>query len=185
MKYGWRFVTLYRRQRSRPSSRKRNAKGQNGCLRSPYKYLWKENKWKAKEKRKYIHLNAKFQRITWRDKKVFLNDQFKEIEETNRMGKTIYLFKKIKDTKEGNISWKDGLNKWQKWWDLTEAEDIKKRWQEYTEELYKKDLHDQHNHEGVITHLDPDILECKVKWASGSITMNNVSGSDGIPVELF
>ena len=85
---------------------------------------------------------------------------------------------------QGNISCKDGLDKGQKWYGLTEAEDIKKRWQEYTEGLYKKDLHDPDNHD-VITHLEPDILECEVKWALGSITMNKGSGDDGIPVELF
>ena len=94
--------------------------------------------------------------------------------------KTRGLFKKIR----GNISCKDGLNKEQKWYDLTEAEDVK-RWQEYTEELYKKDLHNPDNHDGVITHLEPDILECEVKWAIGSIIMNKASGGDGIPVELF
>ena len=100
------------------------------------------------------------------------------------MGKTRDLFKKIRDTKEtvhakmGSIKDRNGM-------DLKEAEDIKKRWQEYTEELYKKDLHDQDNHDGVITHLEPDILECEVKWAVGSITTNNASGGDGIPVELF
>ena len=86
---------------------------------------------------------------------------------------------------QGNISCKDGLNKGQKWYGPTEAEDIKKRWQEYTEELYKKDLHDPDNHDGVITHLEPGILECEVKWALGSVTMNKASGGDGIPVELF
>ena len=91
-------------------------------------------------------------------------------------------FKKIRDTK---ISFKDGLNKGRNGMDLTEAEDLKKKWQEYTEEVYKKDLHDPDNHDGVITHLEPDILECEVKWASGSITTNKASGGDGIPVELF
>ena len=86
---------------------------------------------------------------------------------------------------QGNISCKDGLNKGQKWYGLTEAEDIKKRWQENTEELYKNDLHDPDNHDGMIIHLKPEILECEVKWALGSITMNKASGSDGIPVELF
>ena len=100
------------------------------------------------------------------------------------MGKTRDLFKKIRDTKEifhaKMDTIKDGNSM-----DLTEAEDIKKRWQEYTEELYKKELHDPDNHDGVITHLEPDILECKVKWALGSITMNKASAGDGIPVELF
>ena len=107
-------------------------------------------------------MNAQFQRIARRDKKAFLSDQCKEIEEKNRMGKTRDLFKKIRDTK-GIFHSKMGTIKDSM--DLTEAEDIKKRWQEYTEELYKKDLHDPDNHDGVITHLEPDILECKVKWA--------------------
>ena len=129
-------------------------------------------------------MNAEFQRIAGRDKKAFLSEQCKEIEDNNRMGKTRGLFKKIKDTKGifhanmGTIKDRNGM-------DLIEAEDIKKRWQEYTEELYKKDLHDQDNHDGVITHLEPDILECKVQWALRSITMNKASGGDGIPVELF
>ena len=99
------------------------------------------------------------------------------------MGKIRDLFKKIRDTK-GTFHAKMGLIK-DRNMNLTEAEDIKKRWQDYTEELYKKDLHDPDNHYGVITHLEPDILECKVKWALGSITVNKASGSDGIPVELF
>ena len=136
------------------------------------------------EKERYIHLNAEFQRITRRDKKAFLSDQYKEIEENNRMGKTRDLFKKIRDTK-GTFHAKMGTIKDRNCMDLTEAEDIKKKWQEYTEELYKKELHDPDNHDGVITHLEPDILECEVKWALGSITMNKASGGDGIPVELF
>ena len=136
------------------------------------------------EKERYTHLNAAFQRITRRDKKAVLSDQCKEIEENNRMGKTRDLFKKIRDTKRtfrakmGTIKDRNGM-------DLTEAEDIKKRWQEYTEQLYKNDLHDSDYHNGVITHVEPDILECEVKWALGSITMNKASGGDGIPVELF
>ena len=116
------------------------------------------------EKERYKHLNAEFQRITRRDKKAFLSDQCKEIEENNRMVKTRDLFKKIRDTK-GTFHAKMGLIKDRNSRDLTEAEDIKKRRQEYTEELYKKDLHDPDNHDGVITHLEPDILECEVKWA--------------------
>ena len=135
-------------------------------------------------KERYKHLNAGFQRIARRDKKDFLNDQYKEIEENNRMGKTRDLFKKIRDTK-GTFHAKMGLIKDRNGMDLTEAEDIKKRWQEYTEELYKKDLHNPDNHDGVITHLEPDILEWKVKWALESITTNKASGSDRIPVELF
>ena len=135
------------------------------------------------EKERYTHLNAEFQRIARRDKKAFLSDQGKETEENNRMGKTRDLFKKIRDTK-GTFQEKMGTIKDRNDMDLTEAEDIKKRWQEYTE-LYKKDLHDPDNHDGGITHLKTDILECEVKWALGSITMNKASGGDGIPVELF
>ena len=138
------------------------------------------------EKERYTHLNAEFQRIARRDKKAFLSDQCKEIEENNRMGKTRDLFKKIRDTK-GIFHAKMGSIKDRNGMDLTEAEDIKKRWQEYTQELYKKIFHDPDTHDGVITHthLEPDILECEVKWALGSITMNKASGGDGIPVELF
>ena len=136
------------------------------------------------EKERYFHLNAKFQRIARRDKKAFLSDQCKEIEENNRMGKTRDLLKKIRDTK-GTFQAKMGSIKDRNGMDLTEAEDIKKRWQEYTEELYKKDLHDPDNHNAVITHLEPDILECEVKWALGSITTNKASGGNGILAELF
>ena len=131
------------------------------------------------EKEKYTHLNAEFQRRARRDKKAFLNDHCKEIEENNRMGKTRDLFKKIRDTK-GTFHAKMGTIKHRNGMDLTEAEDIKKRWQEYTEELYKKDLHDPDNDDGVITHLEPDILECEVKWALVSITTNKASGGDRI-----
>ena len=131
------------------------------------------------EKERYEHLNAEFQRIARRDKKAFFSDQCKEIEENNRMGKTRDLFKKIRDIK-GTFYVKDRNGM-----DLTEAEDIKKRWQKYTEELYKKDLHDPDNHDGVITDLEPDIPECEVKWALEGITMNKARGGDGIPVELF
>ena len=128
-------------------------------------------------------MNAEFQRIARRNK-AFLGDQRKKIEENNRMGKTRDLFKKIRDTK-GTFHAKIGSIKDRNDMDLTEAEDIKKRLQEYPEELYKKDLHDPDNHDGVITHthLEPDILECEVKIES--ITMNKASGGDGIPVELF
>ena len=128
-------------------------------------------------------MNSEFQKIARRDKKDFLSDQCKEIEENNRMEKTRDLLKKTRYTKRifhakfGTIT-KETV-------DLTEVEDIKKRWQEYTEELYQKDLHDQDNYYGVITHLEPDILECEVNWALGSTTMNKASGGDGIPVELF
>ena len=122
------------------------------------------------DKERYTHLNAEFQRIARRDKRAFLSNQCKEIEENDRTGKTRDLFKKTRDTKEsfhekmGSIKDRNGM-------DLTEAEDIKKRWQEYTE-LYKEDLHDSDNHDGVIIHLEPDTLECEVKWALGSITTN-------------
>ena len=132
----------------------------------------------------YTHLKVKFQRIARRDKKAFFSNQCKEIEESNRMGKTRDLFKKISDTK-GTFHAKMGTIKDRNGMDLTEGEDSKKWWQEYTEELYKKDLHDPDNHDGVITHLEPDILECEVKWTSGSITINKVSGYHGIPTELF
>ena len=136
------------------------------------------------EKERYTHMNEELQRIPRRDKKAFLSDQCKKIQENNRMGKTRDIFKKIRDTK-GTFHAKMGTIKDRNGVDLTEAEDMKKRWQEYTEELYKKDLHDPDNHDDVITHLEPDILECKVKWALESITMNKASGGDGILVELF
>ena len=144
-------------------------------------------RWEVKskgEKERYTHLNAEFQRIARRDKKDFLSDQCKQIEENNTIGETRVLFKKVRDTKRtfhakmGSIKDRNGM-------DLTEAEDIKKRWQEYTEELYKKDHHDPDNHDGVITHLEPDILKCEVKWALGNITTNKASGGNGIPAEQF
>ena len=136
------------------------------------------------EKERYKHLNAEFQRIARRDKKAFFSNQGKEIEENSRMGKARDLFKKIRDTKGifheevGSIRDRNGMH-------LTEAKDVKKMRQAYTEELYKRDLHDPDNHNCMITHLEPDILECEVKWALGSITSNKTSGGDGIPVELF
>ena len=132
------------------------------------------------EKERYTHLNVEFQRIARRDKKAFLSYQCKR---NNRMRKTKDLFKKIRDTKviyhakTGTIKDRNGM-------DPTEAEDTKKRWQEY-KELYKKDLHNPGYHDGVITHLEPDILEWEIKWALGSITMKKASGGDGIPAELF
>ena len=136
------------------------------------------------EKERYKRLNAEFQRIARRNKKAFLSDQCKEIEEKNRMGKTRDLFKKITDT-NGTFHAKMDTIKDRNSMDLIEAEDIKKRRREYIEELYKKYLHDPDNHDDVITNLEPDILECEVKWAFESITMNKASGADGIPVELF
>ena len=127
-----------------------------------------------REKERYTHLNSEFQGIARRDMKAFLSDQCKKIDENNRMGKTRDLFKKIRDTK-GIFYSKMGTIKDRNSMDLTEAEDIKKRWQEYTEELHKKDLNDPDNCDHVITLLEPDILECKVKWVLGSITMNKAS----------
>ena len=158
MNYGWRFMTLYRRQGSRPSPRRKCKKAKwlsEEALQIPVRR--REPKSKG-EKERYTHLNAEFQRIARRDKKAFLSDQCKEIEENNRMGKTGDLFKKVRDTK-GTFYSKMGSIKDRNGRDLTEAEDIKKRWQEYTEELYKKDLRDPDNHDGMITHLEPDILE--------------------------
>ena len=166
-----------------------------GIKTIPKKKKWKKSKWLSEEdlqitmkrtevkgkgeKERYTHLNAEFQRIARRDKKVFFGGQCKEIEEYNRMEKTRYPFKKIRDTK-GIFHAKMGSIKDRNGKDLTEAKDIKKRWQEYTEELYKKELNDPDNHGGMITHLEPDILECEVKWALGSITTNKASGKEYI-----
>ena len=135
------------------------------------------------EKERYTHLNTEFQRIAKRDKKAFLSDQCKEREESKGMGKNRISPRKLEIPREyfmqmSTMKDRNGM-------DLTEAEDLKKRWQDHTEELYKKDLHDPDNHDGVITHVEPDILECEVKWALGSITTNKASGDDVIPVELF
>ena len=162
----------------------------------PQEKKWKKAKWLSEEalqiavkrrevkgkgeKERYTHLNAEFQRIAKRDEETFLSDQCKEIKKWKRLEISSRKLELPRDH-----SCKDGLNKGQKWYGLTEAEDIRKRRQKYTEELYKKDLHDPDNHDGVITHLEPDILECKVKWALGSITMNKASGGDAIPVELL
>ena len=126
------------------------------------------------ERERYTRLNAECQRIARRDKKAFFNEQCKEIEENSRMGKTRDLFKKSTDTK-GTFHAKMSSIKDKNGMDLKEAEDIKKRWQEYTEELYKKDLHDQDNHDGMIAHLEPDILEGEVKWAIGSSTTDKAN----------
>ena len=177
---------MYRRQRSRLSPReKKKCKKAKWLSGEALQIAEKEEKLKAKEKRKrYTHLNAEFQTIARRDKKAFLSDQCKEKEEQKRMGKARDLFKKIRDTK-GTFHAKMSAIKERNGMDLTEAEDIKKRWQEYTEELYKKDLHDRDNRDGVITYLEPDIVECEVKWALQSVTMNKARRGDGIPVELF
>ena len=176
-------MTLYRRQGARSSPRKRNANKQMAEKALQIAVERREAKSKG-EKERYIHLNAEFQRIARRVRKAFLGDQCKEIKENNRMRKTRDLFKKIRDTK-GTFHEKMGSIKERNGRDLREAEDIKKRWQEYTEGLYKKDLHHPDSHNGVITQLEPDILECEVKWALGSIIMNYASGGEGILVELF
>ena len=136
------------------------------------------------EKERYTNLNAEFQRIARRDKKALLINQCKEIEENSRMGKTRDLFKKIRDTK-GTVHAKMGTIKDRNDMDLREAEDINKRWQEYTEEVYNKDLHNPDNHNGVITHLEPDILEFEVKWPLGSITRNKTSGVIELQLSYF
>ena len=129
-------------------------------------------------------MNVEFQRVARRDKTAFLSGQCKETEENSRMGKTRELFKKITDI-NGTFHGKIGTIKDRNVMELTEAEDIKKRSQEYTEELYRKDIHDPDNHNGVITHPEPDTLECEIKWALESITMNKTSGSGRIPADLF
>ena len=175
---------IVRRQGLRTSPRKINTKKTKWLSKEALQIVERRKDMKGKgEKERYTHVNAEFQRISRRDKKAFLSDQCKDIEKNNRMGKTRDLFKKIRDTK-GTFHAKMGTIKDRNGMDLTEAEDIKKRWQEYTEDLNKKDFHDLDNHDGVITNLEPDILECEVKWALGSI-MNKASGGDGIPVELF
>ena len=138
-----------------------------------------------RKKEKYTHLNSEFQRTAWREQKAFSVISAKKQRKNNRMGKTRDFFKKFRDTK-GTFHAKMGTIKDRNGMDLTEAGDIKKRWQEYTEELYKKIFcRDPDNHDGVITDLEPEILECEVKWALESITTNKASGGDGIPVELF
>ena len=188
MNYGWKLVTFYRKQEPTPSQEKEMQKAkmvaQEGLTNSWEK---KRRKRQRKKKERYKHLNAEFQRIPTGGKKAFLGDLCKEREENNRMGKTRALFKKIRDIK-GIFHGKMGIIKDKNCMDLTEAEDIKKRWQEYTKELYKKKkkiLNDPDNHDGVITHLEPDILESEVKWALGSITTNKPSRGDRILVELF
>ena len=129
-------------------------------------------------------MNAEFQGIARRDKKAFPSDQCKEIEKNNRMGNTRDLFKKIGDTKR-TLHAKMGTIKYTNHKDLTEAEEIKKRWQEDTEELYKKEINDPGNHNDVVTLLEPDILECEVKWALGNITMNKASGGVKFQLSYF
>ena len=184
MNYEWKPTTLYKREGARPSSKIEMQKSKMAVWGGLINSCGKKRSESKGEEERYTHLNAEFQRLARRDKKVFLNDQCKEIEENNRMVKIRNPFKNIRDTK-GIFHAKMGLIKYRNGMDLTEAEDIKKRWQEYTEELYKKNLHDPVNLDSVITHLEPDILECEVKWALGSITLDKASGGDRIPVELF
>ena len=184
MNHGWRFVTLYRRQGSRPSPRKRNAKRQNGCLRSLTNSCEKKRSEKQRRKGKVFPYECRVPKNTRRDRKAFHSDECKEIEENNRMGKARDLLKNIRDTK-GTFHAKMGSIKDKNYMDITEAEDIKKTWQQYTDKLFKRDFQDPDDNDGMITHLEPDILECEVKWALGSITANKARGGDGVPVELF
>ena len=158
MNYGQRFVTLYRRQESRPSPQKKKCKKAKWLSEEALQIAMKRREVKSKgEKERYTHLSAEFRRIARRDKKGFLSDQCKETEENNRIRKTRDLFKKIRDTK-GTFHAKMRSIKDRNGMHLTEADNSKKRWQEYTEELYKKELQDPDNHDGVITHLEPDIV---------------------------
>ena len=184
MNYEQRFMTLYRRQQSRSFPRKNKCKKAKWLFEEALKITVRRRETKVKgEKERYTHLNSEFQRIVRRDKKAFLSNQCKEIEESNRMGKTRDLFKKIRDSK-GTFHAKISSIKDRNCMDPIEAEDINKRWQEYTE-LYKLILHDPDNYDGVIIHQEPNILECEVRWALGSITSNTAGGGDGISVELF
>ena len=176
---------MYRRRGSETIPKKKKCKKAKWLSEEALQIAVKRQEVKSKgEKERYTHLNADLVRIARSDKKAFLSDHCKEIEESNRMEKTRDLFKKIRDTK-GIFHAKLGTMKDREGMDLTEAEDTKKRWEVHTEKLYKKDLHNPDNHTGVIMHLESDILECEVKWSLGGITMNKTSGGDGIPVELF
>ena len=169
---------LYRGQGTQPSQRKRKARRQSGCLRRLYEQLKKEEKQKGREKGK---INAEFQKIARRDKKALFKEQCNGIEESNIKEKTRDILKKVGNVK-GTFHPKMGTIKDRNGNDITEAEEIKKKWKEYTEELYKKDLNDLDNHDGVVIHPEPDILECGVKWALGSTVVNKASG---ISAELF
>ena len=165
--------------------KEKNAKKEKWLLEEALQIAVNRREAKGKgERERYTQLNAEFQGIARRHKKAFFSEQCKEIEEDSRMGKTREFFKKIGDTK-GTFHARMGMIKDRNSKNLIEADEIKKRWQEYTEELYKKGLNDLNNHDGVITQLEPDILQCPVKWALGSITMNKASGDDGISAELF
>ena len=180
---GQRFMALYRKTGIKTIPMEKKCTKAKWLSEEALQIAVKRREAKSKgEKEIYMHLNVEFRRIAGRDKKAFFSDQCKEREENNRMGKTRDLFKKISDikgtfhAKMGSIRDKNGMD--------PGAEDIKKRWQEYTE-LYKKDLHDPDNHNGVITHLEPEFLKCEVKWASESITTNKASRGDGFLVEFF
>ena len=170
--HGQRFMTLYRKESViKTIPKKKKCKKVKWLSHEALQIAEKRREAKGKgQKEICTHLNAEFHRIARRDKKAFLSNRCKEIEENNRMGKTRDLIKKIRNTKE-TFHAKMGLIKDRNGMDLIEAEDTKKRWQEYTEELYKKGLHDPDNHNGVTIHLEPGILECEVKWALGSIAM--------------
>ena len=184
MNYGWRFL-IVQETGINIISKKKKCKKAKWRSEETLEIAVKRREAKSEgEKERYTHLNAECQRTARRDKKAFFSDQCKQREENNRMGKTRDLFKKIRDTK-GTFHAKMGSIKDRNGMDLTEAVDIKKRWQEYTEELYQKDPHDPENHNGLTTHLEPDILECEVRWALGSIIVNKASGGGGIPAELF
>ena len=165
--------------------KKKKCKNANCLSEEALQIAMKRREVKGKgEKDRYTDLNAEFQRIAGRDKKAFLSDQCKEMRKTIEWERLEISSRKLETPREhfmqkmGRIKNRNGM-------DLTEAEDTNKRWQEYTEELYKKDLHDPDNHNAVITHLEPDILECEVKWTLGSITMNKASGGDGIQLSYF
>ena len=166
-------------------SRKKKSKKAKWLSEKTLQIAEKKEKKKARERRKdNSQPNTEVQRIARRDKNAFINEQYKEIEENNRMRKTRDLFKKIRDIK-GTFHARMDVIKDRNGKDLTEAEEIKKRRQGYTEELCKKGFNDPDNHNGVVTHLELDILECNVKWALGSINTNKASGGDGIPAELL
>jgi len=183
--YGWRFIRggIIEAAVIKTTPKEKKCKKAKWLSEEALQIAEKRREVKGKgEKESYTHLNAEFQRIARRDKKAFLSDQCKErktiewesLEISSRKLDTNGTF----HTKMGTIKDRNSI-------DLTEAEDIKNRWQEYTEEPYKKDLNDPDSHNAVISHLEPDILECEVKWALGSITMNKASGGDRIPAELF
>ena len=174
MNYGQRFMALYR-DKDQDHPQEKEMQKAKWLSEEALQTAQKRREVKSKgEKERYTHVNAEFQRRARRDKKAFVSDQCKEIEENNRMGMTRDLLKKIRGTK-GTFHAKMGSIKGRNGMDLTEAKDIKKTWQEYTEELYKKDLQDPDNHDGVITHLEPEFLECEVKLALGSTAANKAS----------